>query len=170
MLDENRCQPVRLRCSFASFWCLGGLRKPLKLRNQADNFKWRETMPQTQLKGQEDPIHSTIRMPFQVAGQNFEAVGFLNKGEVHTVGYEMLTRVPEEPGAAKRDTDFLAAHLGELPSELQRYWLVTHVDRRGDAGIREACYFAFGWQGWEETWHGLGRQWYHCCLVVRRCS
>jgi len=114
--------------------------------------------------------HKDVRIEFMVGDRRFEAVRFLKEGEVSVSGDEMLARTAGQNGGAigEEDEKFLREHLGELPTKLRGYWLVT--DRRSPDHPRDvSCFVFFDGGGWCRDWDWLGGQWGDDGLVVRRC-
>lgn len=111
--------------------------------------------------------HSEICIQFELGGQPFEAVGFLNAGENSTAGEEALRRT-DNGHIVRSDADwrFVCDHRAELPKELNSYWLATA--RPGPVDPRcVSCLYRFG-AGWCGDWGGLGGPWSRGGLVLRR--
>ena len=109
-----------------------------------------------------------ICIPFTLGDRNYEAVGFLEAGESSVDGDTMLARTADKNGGAvgEEDWKFIGEHRTELPTELERFYLVT--DRRGRGDPRGVSFFIRDGSAWNEGWHSLGYRWFDDALVVRR--
>jgi len=114
--------------------------------------------------------HNKIRIPFEIDGRRFEAVGFLTEWESSVNGDEMLARTATENGGAIGDEDeaVLSERRDKLPTELQKYYLVTN--RRHPGNSRNVSYFSWDGVRWHQYWSSLDDQWHGHGLVVRRCA
>ncbi len=122
--------------------------------------------------------HKDIRIPFEIEGRRFEAVGLLKEGEPPVDGDEMLARTAGENGGAigEEDEMFLREHLLVPPEAL--WWprlLVTNRRPPDDLryyGINSRCVSCFSFIHGRllQFWHSLDDRWPDLCLVVRRCT
>lgn len=124
------------------------------------------TAPVPELAAQE-----SICIPFEIAGQQFEAVGFLRKGEASCLG-EKATRRCDNGNLVREEADWqlLNEHRAQLPAELRPYWLMTArpypVDSRAVSRVVSDLYF--DGNEWCGHWFDLDDRWYQRNLVVRR--
>ena len=113
--------------------------------------------------------HNRIRIPFEIKGRNYEAVGFMNKGESPVNGDEMLRRIASENGGliGKDDSAFIAKYRRQLPKKLQQYLLVTNYE-----DYYQPCVSCLSWSGhWIKCLRWFNdRYWDDNSLVVRRCA
>lgn len=115
--------------------------------------------------------HKDIRIPFEVGGRNFEAVGFLKDGESSVDGKTMLSRIAEENGGAigQEDVAFLSERRNNFPKEIRRYTLATGIHKPG--GPQDVSCFVWGdGDQWYRGWLFLEGQWDDHFLVLRRCA
>ena len=117
-------------------------------------------------------VHEDIRIPFEIEGRRFEAVGFLREKEGAVSGNEMLRRTAGENGGAigEKDAVFFLERPIWLPVELQPYYLVTN--RRCPGRSQEVLCFYFNGYAWNryQLWRRLVNDWENHYLVLRRCS
>jgi len=128
--------------------------------------------------------HKDICVRFELGGQQFEAVGFLEEGEESVLKEEALRRC--DNGALiveKEDFDFIFRYRRELPREKYQTRLVTGVQT---PDFPSGCIMIFKQQGppfdvwvnmktWNEWFtHWLGNSWWSgmsintTALVIRR--
>jgi hypothetical protein len=101
----------------------------------------------------------------------YEAVGFLFRGEEHCLGTEMLERTAHEHGGAigEDEETFLIERLGQLPVELQKYYLVTARFNPGNPPNNIACFGCTDGR-WYRFWDWVKYAWFPEYLVLRRLS
>ena len=116
----------------------------LKCRNGVANLK--ETIMVKR------PVHMEIRCVFEVSGRHYEAVSFFREGEKYIPAEIMLERVDKDNGGLIGDEEiqFISDHRKELPSELERYFLVTKLST---ARFQKRCFFLEG-SFWHIDWVG----------------
>lgn len=112
--------------------------------------------------------HKDIQIKFTVGGRNFEAVGFLAGGETSVTRDEIFKRTAAKNNGAIRGEDetFIHERRGELPAELQPYWLVTETIGPHYYLCR-SCFYFDGLR-WRQQWR-KDDWWDRDYLVVRRC-
>ncbi len=114
--------------------------------------------------------HREIRIVFAMGGRRYEAVGFLNEGEVSILGPEVLIRTIGENGGmiGDEDTSILAKERS-FPEELKGYRLLTFFRGAEEYYFK---YFEYDYRARRQKWPmGLGwivDKWDGCALVVRR--
>lgn len=130
--------------------------------------------------------HKDICIRFELDGQPFEAVGFLNEGEKSILKEEALRRCDNGALIVKQDDfDFIFQHRRELLREKYQTRLVTGVQ---EPGFSSGCIRTLIQQGppfgvyvdmksWNEwTTHWLGNLWWcgmsvnSTALVIRRAK
>lgn len=118
--------------------------------------------------------HKDIRIRFTIRKgaeeRRYEAVGFLNKGEVSINGDEMLARTAGKNGGAidKDDSVFLREHIDQKPAKLKlwKYCLVTNW--RIPNHPRSVLCFPFHGSCWNWHLYCLDGRWGNHFLVLRR--
>lgn len=112
--------------------------------------------------------HKDIRIPFEVDGRRYEAVGFLNKDEQLVSGEDMLSRTanPSCNIIGEDDAVFIDERLNLLPENLRKFHLVTN-QRRPDSP-RNIMIFCCHDGMWRKFWSHLDCAWREDELVVRR--
>ena len=117
--------------------------------------------------------HKDICIRFEIDGRRFEAVGFLNEGEISMSRVIMLERADKKNGGAlvkDEDTVFLSERRIQFPTELQQYYLVTSCC---DAPTDPRYILFFHWNVCDNKWRKAlispDDDWYHRTLVLRRC-
>ena len=117
--------------------------------------------------------HKDIRYSFEIDSRRFEAVGFLNEGELEVRGNIALLRTTDKNNAVGEESvAFLDKHLNQLPDALRFYQLITSRFSH-DIPDSVLC-FTFKsdrWSryGWNKEWCWLGDLWRQGRLVLRRC-
>lgn len=118
--------------------------------------------------------HKDIRIPFEVDGRKYEAVGFLNEGETLVFADAMFERTSKENGGAIGDEDeaFLSERRAKLPAELRQYYLATARLNPCDPWYVSYFNLSPSTNGWRQDWGGLGPdcRWGGLFLVLRRCA
>lgn len=120
------------------------------------------------LLGNEQTSAESICIPFEIAREKFEAVGFLKVGEASYLCEEAIRRA-DNGHLVKTDEDWRLLHdnRAQLPTELRRYWLVTA--RPSPDGPHYVSHLLFDGLKWYDGWVDLAYQWLGASLVVRRC-
>ncbi len=116
--------------------------------------------------------HRDIRIPFEIEGRHFEAVGFL-KDDESSVSYDtMLQCTAGENGGVigKDDYTFLSQRLNQLPAKFRRYSLITAQPDPGGGYNSSVSYFIWSnKKKWHDDWAGIAYKWSDKGLVLRRC-
>ncbi|MDO8625866.1 MAG: hypothetical protein Q7K39_00185 [Candidatus Magasanikbacteria bacterium] len=95
--------------------------------------------------------HYAIRIPFEIEGRCFEAVGFLRNDEAAVYNREAFVRTAGENGGPIKEEDeaFLLKHCAQIPWKLRPYWLITakgtNLCRHGTHNYCDGRNFS--WQG-----------------------
>ncbi|MBI5077195.1 hypothetical protein HZB94_02340 [Candidatus Falkowbacteria bacterium] len=120
--------------------------------------------------------HKEIRIPFEIEGRKFEAVGrrkidgFAVNMSWSGTGDEAFQYASGENGGAigEEDTLFIAERRYLLPQELRRCGLATNWHPTGDP--REVMYFYFLDDAWYMCRKSLDGRWYDWDLILRRVA
>ncbi|KKR35406.1 MAG: hypothetical protein UT67_C0002G0030 [Candidatus Magasanikbacteria bacterium GW2011_GWA2_40_10] len=122
--------------------------------------------------------HKDIRIPFEIKGRRFEAVGgFPNNGKLLMVDGDKtlvhMLRAKKSCVIRNEDATFISEHFDQLPDEFKQdeYELVTGVlvhlssmPKRKKA----ALYFTLYRGMWEGRMHDMGYYFSYNCLVLCR--
>jgi len=113
-------------------------------------------------------IHKDIRIPFEIKGRRFEAVGFLDKGERSVDGDEMLSRITKNNHRIIDGDDvvFISKRFHLLPKKLHKFDLVTNL-RKGDSPSSNMI-FCCHYSVWGQFWSSLDYRWFKHELVLCR--
>lgn len=116
--------------------------------------------------------HKDIRIPFEIGGRRYEAVGFLKAWESSVSGDVMLARTADENGGAigEEDAKYIGDHLNQVPATIRRHnpeyvYLVTN--RRSAEDPDQLFYLCFYGRGWSRGFFHLSDEWKEYGLVIR---
>ena len=170
MSDNPRAELIALLTTDVDYLTDGRVGELLAME-EADRralLQGQETTKQapTQTATPAPEVHAEICIPFEIDGEEFEAVGFLQEGEQSCLGEEAIRRCGDHVVTSEADWNLLYRNRAQLPTELESYVLVTGRPNPDSPRVVSSLYFVgFGWYG---GWSNLSYQWGRSCLVVRR--